>query len=213
MSGSENGDDIGGKPGPESKVSQLIDAYGLTGFGAELERRWTAEGSERSSLRDLAAAFNRRLLRTALAEANFGTLDGEVENLYRLLTDDDVSSGARTKAVRELRQAGIDVEDLESDFVSHRAMHTYLTSHRDAVQTDRESDVDPREKGAQTLRELSGRVERVTDETLGRLVSSDELTLGPDGPEVYVDIQVYCPNCGTQYSVQELLGRGGCDCQ
>ncbi len=50
-----------------------------------------------------------------------------------MLTDDDVSSGARTKAVHRLERTGVDVERLEADFVSHRAMRTYLTAWRGAA--------------------------------------------------------------------------------
>jgi hypothetical protein len=65
-----------------------------------------------------------------MSEAGLNPLDGEAANTYRLLTSDDVTSGERTKVERHLNRAGIDVEQLRSDLVSHQAVHTYLTKHR-----------------------------------------------------------------------------------
>lgn len=56
--------------GRRSKVARLIDEYEWTGLGATLEARWTADGSERASLRDLADQFNERVLEAALREAS-----------------------------------------------------------------------------------------------------------------------------------------------
>jgi hypothetical protein len=82
-----------------SKVARLIEEYELGGIGEEFERRWTRE-EDRSSLRDLADEFNRRLLRAALERTGDAPLDGEVDNLYRLLTGDDVTSGVRQQIGR-----------------------------------------------------------------------------------------------------------------
>lgn len=40
--------------GHGSKVSRVIDEYDLDGLGAVLVDRWTSEGDERFSLRELA---------------------------------------------------------------------------------------------------------------------------------------------------------------
>ncbi|WP_423746567.1 rod-determining factor RdfA [Haladaptatus sp. SPP-AMP-3] len=213
MSESENDGGSSGKRGPDSKVARLIEQYELTGFGAELERRWTTTSAARSSLRDLADAFNRRLIAAALEAQNESVVDGEAANLYRLLTDDDVSSGARTKAVHEFRHAGVDADDLESDFVSHRAIHTYLTNHRGVSAPSGTEDEDLLDRRTQTLQRLNGRVERVTDRVLTQLIDADELVLDDTDAEIYVDVQVHCPTCNSQYSVVDLLSRGGCDCQ
>jgi len=68
---------------------QLLAEYNLSGLGVELEQLWTAE-TDRQSLRELAAYSNQQLLQQRLEEAGVQILDGEVENIYRLLTDDDV---------------------------------------------------------------------------------------------------------------------------
>ncbi|MFC6771661.1 rod-determining factor RdfA, partial [Halorubrum pallidum] len=50
---------------PNSKVARVIEAYDLAGLGAQLERQWTGADGDRTSLRDLADVFNRRVLEAA----------------------------------------------------------------------------------------------------------------------------------------------------
>jgi hypothetical protein len=195
-------------PGPRGKVERVIETYGLEGLGDELERRWTGAAGERESLRSLADRFNRAVLRSALDEAGTSPLDGEVENTYRLLRDDDVSPGMRTEVRRQLEREGLDLDEVESDFVSHQAVHTYLRDHRGAeLETEDQSRV---EKEAQTIRRLQGRVSVVTESGLSRLSSAGDVTIGDF--DVLTDVQVYCGDCGSQYEAVELIERGGCDC-
>ena len=111
---------------PDNKVERVVRKYDLGDLGRELERRWTGEGRERQSLRDLSHYFNRQVLESAMDEAGVMTLQGELENIYELLTGDDVTEGARTQARNRLEREEIDADDLQDDFVSHYAMHTYL---------------------------------------------------------------------------------------
>ncbi|WP_251329846.1 rod-determining factor RdfA [Haloplanus pelagicus] len=195
---------------PSSKVARLIDTYGFDEtFGDELEALWTAEGSRRKSLRDLADMFNRQLLEAALDDAGMSTVDGEVANLYRLLTGDDVSSGMRMEARTRLERNGIDVDELESDFVTYQAIRSYLTSYRDA-EYERPSDGNRVESVLDTIQRLRSRLGSVVDGSLDRLRSTDQLTLGEF--RLFIDVDVLCEECGAQYGVVELLERGGCDC-
>lgn len=145
-----------------------------------------------------------------MTEAGMSSLDGEVENIYRLLTDDDVSSGMRTDARRRLDRNGVDVESLESDFVSYQAIRTYLKDVRNAEYDD-SPDPDRVEKVAESVRRLRSRTTTVAEGNLDQLRNADELTLGES--RVLVDINVLCEDCGNQYSYDELLERGGCDCE
>jgi hypothetical protein len=195
-------------PGPRGKVERVIEAYDLEGLGDELERRWTGRAGERESLRSLADRFNRAVLRAALDAAGASPLDGEVENTYRLLRGDDVSPGMRTEVRRQLEREGVDLDGVESDFVSHQAIHTYLREHRGAeLETEEESRV---EKEARTIRRLQGRISVVTESGLERLANANDLTIGDF--DVLADVQVYCSDCGSQYEAVELIERGGCDC-
>jgi hypothetical protein len=193
----------------DSKVGRLIVEYDLDGMAAELERRWLGDGTERQSLRDLADVFNRRLLREAMANAGLSPLEGEVRNLYRLLTDDDVSGGERTRARRSLESDDVDVDSLLRDFVSHQAIHTYLTKYREVSQpsTDPEDKV---EKDAETIRKMRNRLAAITTKTLENLSRTERISLGDF--TVFVDVRVTCTDCNATYSVSDLLSEGSCEC-
>ena len=192
--------------GRRSKVVRLIEEYDLGDVGAELEQRWTAE-EDRQSLRQLATYFNQRLLQRALEDTDVRPLGGEVENMYRLLTDE--SSGADgTRIRRRLERDGLDVESLESDFVTDQAIRTYLKKHRGAEYTPDETDPLEREKA--NVQRLRGRVDSVTDGKLEQLRSGGHLELGEF--RTLVDVRVVCEDCNTQYDIVELLERGRCEC-
>jgi hypothetical protein len=194
--------------GRRTKVARLLDEYGFETLGAELERRWTAAGDDRMSLRDLADHFNQELLEAALSEAGVQPLDGEVENTYRLLTDDDVAAAHRTRARRRLAREGVDLEALQSDFVTYQAIRTYLKDVRGA---ERPTDDRPRTAiEVENVQRLRGRTLRVTEGKLEQLVDGDHITLGDF--RVFAELNVLCEDCGSQYDVEELLQRGGCDC-
>ena len=193
--------------GRRSKVARLIDEYDLRGLGSELEQLWTAE-EDRKSLRELASYFNRQLLERVLEEANVQYLDGEIENTYRLLTDDEISSAESTRVRRRLERDGVDVDALENDFVTYQAIRSYLKDHRGAEYTPVETDSLERE--ATNVQKLRGRMVSVTEGKLEQLRNSDELTLGEF--RTLADIRVVCEDCNTQFDILHLLNQGGCNC-
>ncbi|WP_435197417.1 rod-determining factor RdfA [Natronomonas sp. EA1] len=199
----------GGGSGRQLKLARLIDEYDLAGLGEELERKWTASGDERLSLRDLATLVNRRLLRSAMTEAGMQPLAGEVENVYRLLTDDEVSTADRTRTVRRLEREGVDIESLRSDFVTYQAVRSFLKRDRGAEYASDERDRTTVE--AENIQQLRGRVLSVTEGKLSRLRNTDELTLGEF--RLFAELSVLCEDCGQRYEAVELLERGGCDCE
>ncbi|MFC6837995.1 rod-determining factor RdfA [Halomarina ordinaria] len=196
---------------PSSKVARLIEEYDLgAAFGDRLERSWTAEGDERLSLRALADLFNERLLESAMRRAGLSTVDGEVDNFYRLLTADDVSSGMRTEARARLERDGVDVEQLERDFVTYQAIRSYLKEYRNA-EYQGTSDEARVEGVADTIRRLTARLQSVTEGSLDQLRRTGRLTLGDF--RLFVGVDVLCEDCGARYGVLDLLERGGCDCE
>ena len=194
-----------------SKVARIIQEYDLEGLDNELVSLWTGEGTERFSLRDLETYVNQRILRAAMQQADMDPLMGEVENLYDLLTDDDTSEGVRLEARKRLDRAGVDVNQVQDDFVSHQSIHTYLKQHLEVSYDRSETDEDRIERANGTILSLQNRTEAVTEGTLQNLENSDVLDL--DGFEVFVDIRVTCDNCGRYYEINELLERRGCECR
>lgn len=191
---------------PRSKVARLLDKYDLKGLGTEMEARWTAD-EDRMSLRSLADYFNQEVLRSCFEDAGIDTLDGELENIYRLLSD-DVSAAERTRVRRRLQRDGLDVNAIEDDFVTYQAIRTYLKEYRDAkyVRDDR----DPIEREVENVKRLRGRIDTVTSGKLEQLRERGDLSLGSF--QTVVDVKVVCEDCHSQYDALNLLKRGGCDC-
>lgn len=193
------------RPNPtNSKVGRLIESHGLDGLGEELENRWTAD-EDADSLRTLADVFNHELLKAEATDAGLDLLDGEIATFYDALVDDEATGAERTRVRGRLERAGIDVDTLQTDFVSHQAIHTYLTSYRGASKERKRSD--PTER----VQRLRGRLVAVTESALESAANRDDIVVG--SPDVLVDVQVFCADCGSQYGFDELVERGGCDCQ
>ena len=187
---------MGDEPDPtRSKVGRLIDGDGTPGLGQELEDRWVGRGYEAQSLRSLADWFNERL-------------DGEVSNLYRLLSEEDVTAGSRVDAEATLEEYGVDAEELRREFVSHQAIHTYLTEFRSASK-DRSS-ADRPGKVQRTIQRLRSRLVAVAENNLDHLRTAGDLTLGEF--TVLLEVQVLCEDCGASYPITDLIDRGRCEC-
>lgn len=194
--------------GRRIKVVRLIEEYGLGDIGEQLEHRWTTDGDDRMSLRDLADYFNQQLLAESMADAGMQPLSGEIENVYRLLTAGDVGGADRTRARRRLEREDINVEQLERDFVTYQAIRTYLKDHRGAeYATDDRPRTDVEVENFQRIR---GRTVTITEGKLEQLVNGDHITLGDF--RVLVETNVFCEDCGSQYEVIELLEQGSCGC-
>jgi hypothetical protein len=195
---------------PSSKVARLIEEYGLEGLGADLEARWTGDGVERMSLRDLAEFFNKRLLEQALLEAGMSSLESDVRTTYENLTADDVSTGVRTDTRNRLERNGIDVDGLENDFVTYQAIRSYLKEWRGAEYQGL-SDAEKIEKDLESIQRLMTRTLSVTEERIEKLRDTGRIDI--DSFEVFLDAQVLCQECGSQYAVAEFFEQGGCTCQ
>ncbi|MFU1779830.1 rod-determining factor RdfA [Haloarcula japonica] len=195
---------------PSSKVARLIDEYELDGLGAEMEARWTGDGEERMSLRDLAEFFNKRLLERALVDAGLSALESDVESTYENLTGDDISTGVRTDTVNRLERNGVDVDRLETDFITYQAIRSYLKEWRGAEYQGL-SDDEKIEKDLESIQRLLTRTLSVTDQRIEKLRDTGRIDI--EDFEVFLDAQVLCQSCGSQYAVAEFFDQGGCECQ
>lgn len=189
-----------------TKVARVIEKYGLDGLGARLEEAWTAGPGERTSLRDLADEFNEEALRAALKAAGGSPLDFEVAGTYEMLSDG--SGRDATRARRRLEREGIDTAEVEGDFVTHQAIHTYLTKEREATLPEDETDL--AERKIETIEKLQGRLAVVTESAMESLDSAEKLDRSDY--DVLVDVRTVCPACGSDLAVGELFRDGGCDC-
>ncbi|MDQ2074502.1 hypothetical protein RBH20_18385 [Haloarcula sp. H-GB4] len=202
----ETGD--AGRSPTSFKVGRIIEEYDLDGLGEELKARWTGEEGERTSLRDLADLFNKRLLREMLVNNGQNPIQSEVERKYENMTG-DVSAGVKADARSALEHSGVDVDELQSNFVTHQSVHTYLTEYHNA-ELEKPEGAEKVEKALETIRRLQSRTLAVTDNTVSRLSKTDQLSTGE--LEVFVDISVTCTDCGQGYNIGDLLLEGECDC-
>lgn len=192
----------------ECKLGRVAATYGFESIHDDLRRRWEAE---EVSVRDLAGEFNRRVLRAAVGEAGRTFFDGEVANLYRLLTDEDVDAGSRTQARERLRQAGVPIDDVEGAFVSHQTVYRHLVDCLDASQEQSRPDADARvDAWRDRFQSLEARTARVTERGIDQLRNAGALDVGP--ADVYVEVTVTCEACGRFYTLDELLTERACDC-
>lgn len=192
------------------KVGRVIDTYDLSGMNSRLVEWWSAEENGRS-LREMAGHLNQELLREALTRHGHSPLQGEVENTHRLLTDDDVSQGMRTQTRKRLERQGVDVDQLNNDFVSHQAVYRHLKTCLEEEYT--RADPDPeerRETSKQRIFALENRTEKVTADALEQLRNGDAIAL--EEFTVLVDTSITCMECGRQHEIDDLLANGGCRC-
>jgi len=197
---------------PRNKVQTVIERRGLEGLEAEIEQRWGGDGFAEHSTRDLSDFFNRTVLRDALSEAGEIPLDGEIENIYRLLIDDEVHSGNEMQARDRLASYGSDPEKVTQDFVSHQTMYRYLKDCRGIDTTPGTKSTAERIKQTrQSLLRLSSRTQSVVTQNVKQLNRRDDFHVGDF--DVYVSVQLSCPDCGTTKELTQLLEQGGCECQ
>lgn len=187
------------------KAGRVAERRGIEPTLSDIEARWRDQSG---SLRSLAADFNRHVLRSALETNGHVPLEGEAANLYRLLTDDDVSGGMRTQARNRLAAHGVDVESLEGAFVSYQTVNRHLQGCRGL--TADESDGLSVDAAGDRLFALRDRTSAVTEETISQLARADAIDVG--SVEVVVDIGVTCTACRSQFTIAELLSRGTCRC-
>lgn len=193
-----------------SKVADVISRYDLgEGYGDELATLWTSDGDQRESLRSLADRFNQKLLEQTAQDAGIFLLDGGAENLYRLLTSDSVSSADRIEARRRLEQNGVDVDQMEQDFVTYQAIRSYLMEEKE-VTYEADGNVTSISSVETMVQRLQSRTCTVAEKSITQLNSSGHISV--DEFYVTANVNVICEECGTHHELIEFLRCGGCEC-
>jgi hypothetical protein len=184
------------------KVERNIEKYGLDGLNEELHRRH----QEGASLRDLATVINKRVLETALQDAN-ATVVGDVESIYEALRGNEVSVGRRAAVSSQLKQQGVPMDEVEDDFVSHQTVRDHLQTclDRDTARQPRVT----RSDATDTIEWARSRCIAVIERTLTRLHDAGQLQAA--NVEVTQSIRVTCDECGSSYRLNEFVDDGGCD--
>lgn len=188
--------------GCSCKIGRNARTYGLS-----LDRELRQRHERGESLRALARIHNQRLLAAALADVN-AAIVGDVDAIYGKLTDEDVSAGTRAEVRAQLSNAGIDVDALLDDFVSHQTVRTHLRNCAD-VDTSRSGDLTT-DRARSIVEWARSRSEAVIERTVRRLGESDDFARS--SLSVTQSVRVTCDDCGETYRLGEFLDQGGCDC-
>ncbi|ERG94640.1 MAG: hypothetical protein J07HQW2_01076 [Haloquadratum walsbyi J07HQW2] len=195
--------------GQGSKIKRIANEYDLQGLGDELVSRWLGEdGYERESLRDLADRVNNRLIHAAVDDS-FTLLDGEAENIRRLLTDNDVTAGMRTETRQNLKNKGIKIDNLESSLISYQSVYNYFKRDRDISRESQETTNRP-EASLESIQKLANRLRAIVTNNIEQWVRNDVVTDG--SYNVDVALRVTCQHCGERWSPTTFLDQNGCQC-
>ena len=97
--------------------------------------------------------------------------------------------GVRTDTRTRLEQNGVDVEQLERDFVTYQAIWSYPTEYRDA-EYEGSMDEERLESAHNTIQRLASRTLSVTEDRLRTLRETGRLDLVEF--DVLLDLQVPC---------------------
>lgn len=189
---------------PCCKVTRVAAEYHIPEINDRLRRQRDRD----ESLRALATYFNKQVLSQALDSAT-REIVGDADQIYAVLTSEDSNRSQQAELRSKLRQSGVDIETVESDFISHQTARNHLHDCLE-LDTGRQSTVDI-DGGRKTIEWAQARSEGVIKETLERLRSAEELSGGPT--EVTQSVRVGCGECGRTYPIAEFLDQRGCDCQ
>lgn len=200
---------MGTARGPSSeacscKIGRNIEKYELGDFDdALIDKRQ----KEEMSLRDLASYINSRILESAI-DSKATSVVGDPMTLYTSLTGDDISPERRADVRDDLEYAGVDIDKLEEDFVSHQTVKTHLQDCLD-LDTSRQG-VEILDDAKDLIEWTRNRDERIIKKTLQRLRDSGEIQSGQ--LDITHTVNIRCEECGTNYRLEEFLQNEGCEC-
>jgi uncharacterized membrane protein len=169
-----------------------------------------------TSFRELATQFNTRVVEQALGRADVdgrsvhAALTGEdiAGDVYEVLRTDRDSDIRRPELRARLSDAGVDVDALESAFVSHVTVRSHL---QECVGVEPEQSPAPFEQTVNTAQGARTRASNVIQSTVDRAVRNGQLQTGTLDAEVLV--RLTCQDCGTTFYLSELLEQRRCACE
>lgn len=168
------------------------------------------------SYRSLAQYLNVRVIEAALDRADVtsgrsvhAALIGEnvAKAVYEVLRTDSESDIRRAELRARLTEAGIDIDHLESAFVSHVTVRSHL---QDCVSVDVDSSPPSFEQTVNTIQWARTRASNVIQSTLDRAVDAGQLQTGDLEADLFV--RVTCDDCGETFYLTELLEERTCSC-
>jgi|AntRauMinimDraft_2_1070382.scaffolds.fasta_scaffold00870_2 hypothetical protein len=192
------------------KVDNAIIKYDIGSQSTEFESineellaMWTGE-TQRKPLgyRSLAEYFNKQLLRNVYNQNGRLILGAQLEDELEILTgDDEIAQG---ELFDELKQDGIDDEEICSDLVSFSTIRRHLTGCLDGEKERQQAQTEWEQNSIEiALNTLDEKVAKSLSsyETKGEILSATDA-------EVSINIHLSCPECPTRRTLSDALQLG-----
>lgn len=188
------------------KVCRVLADRGLGHYDDRLLSEWRGDGTQRKGYRQLARWLNITLLRREMDRAGLPTLGEEAESKYDRLQSDGTTAA---EVANILKREGIDIERLESDFVSYGVIRTHITECLDA-------EYDPGEPGdweTDAIDIARDHAREKIHKSVRSLVRKGDLDVG-DEFSIHLDVNLECETCGTRVRLRQALRQDAvCDCR
>lgn len=181
----------------------MADKYELYDLNGELV---TLKTDEDASVRELQEHVNTKIVDSVIQESS--TIVADPKSVYDVLMGDSVSPERRVRLEDSLQSAGIRVDSLTQDFVSHVTVWTHIKDHLE-IDTGREKPISI-EEGKQLINSARSREEGQIENVLKRLDSLNNFEA--NDIDVTVTVRVFCNECNSSFRLEALLDNGGCDC-
>jgi hypothetical protein len=196
------------------KLDVVVDKYNLDGIVDELESRWSRKNpEERYSIRELEKHFNSAVIRTVLEEeVGYSPVDYNPEQIFEILNDGEGVSESDERFIRQWMEDNVDLEELESDFVSYYSIFTFLRDVRNA-ESPNQLDNSPekaKERGIDRIEQKKSNLKQGTDRALKGVKKAN--VVADNDYDIRVSVRVECPDCGTVLPGVEFIRQGGCEC-
>jgi len=162
-----------------------------------------------TSVRSLTRRFNEDLVDAALTAVDGSRLEWSRTPVYEALDTDELPESEAIEIRRELERAGVDVEGLADDLVSHQTVYRHLTDCLSASGPAEKTATERREQARDRIYALQQRTSLVTESTLDSLQNAGVTDLG--APDVLVDVRIVCRDCGRSMDLEQVL-TDGCEC-
>lgn len=191
--------------GPKKKITRVSEEYNLSNIGDEMADKWTdSKTGKNFTLAELRDFFNKQVLKKTMSDAGMDLAPGEVDYTYEYLFDEDVSRSDKEDVKRKLESNGVDVDNVESEFInSPQTIHNYLTDMHDVELRSANDDTNIVDKSLNHIESFNERYKKVIENVVKRLVDDGQL---PDG-EYDINIQCIVTNTdtGTSRDIRDIL--------
>jgi hypothetical protein len=162
--------------------------------------QWQADSPNRKGYRQLADWLNTMMLRREMDQAGLSTLGDEPESKYQRLTGDDETVADEVR--NDLHNEGINVDSLDSDFVSYGVVRKHL---KECLDLDR--DIESTDWEAEAIKYTHEHASGKLEDAIRSLLNKERLAACGD-VEAHVFFEVECEGCHTRVPVDRALRRG-----